>query len=513
MKRYLIAHDLGTSGNKASLVDLEGNILRSYTKEYPMECPRPGWAQQNPQLWWEAVCICTKQILGEIPPCQVAGVCVTGQMMCCLPIGKEGIPLYPGLIWADGRAEEAATRLQQKFGADRFYQITGMRCSPNYGLPKMMWLKQNKPEIYCSTDKFLSPKDYINFMLTGIAAIDPENAAFWQCYDWKKRSWSAPLLNAAEISTNKLPDVLDISAIIGYVRPEIASQCGLALGTPVIMASGDGGTATLGAAVLEPGDAYISLGTSSWVCVVSGKQTLDPQQRIAKLAYLNTWRDSGTMQAGGYAYRWMEETFCQSERSLGIAEGKSWNELVDDLASTTPPGADGLLFQPYLLGERSPLWDMQLRAAFIGLTSSTTKAHICRSVMEGVALHLRWIYQCILETNRLSKSKSIKLVGGGGKSFVWRQIFADVFGVPIEIVSRPDQAGALGCAVTAGVALGVYRNYSDIRRFQSVESIVEPNFSRYKLYQEMLGILVDSAAALQPIHHRLGKLSLNSDNC
>lgn len=501
MKQYIIAHDLGTSGDKASLVCTDGTIEKSCTQGYPMEHPHTGWAQQDPDLWWDAFCRCNRELLEGIQLDAIAGVCLTGQMMSCLPVNKAGEALYPAMIWADGRASEEADVLRKMVGAWEFYQMVGMRVSANYGLPKMMWLKKHLPEIYQKTFKFLSPKDYINCKLTGRFAIDPENAAFLHCMDLRTGTWSEPLLKEAGIDPQKLPELLPLSAVIGTVKAEVAKKCGLMTGTPVIMGPGDGGAATLGAAVLEPGEAYTSLGTSSWVCVVSGLPHLDREQRIAKINYLGTLRDSGTMQAGGFAHRWMETLLCEPEMSRAAQEGVSIHELVEQLARTSPVGSGGVLFQPYLMGERAPLWDTQMRGAFLGLTSQTTRADLCRSVLEGVVLHLNWIYRCILSANGMQGVTSMKMVGGGAKSPLWSQIFADVFGIPIEITGKPDQAGALGTAVVAGVGLGIYPNYSMIRQFQPVVHKVQPDLSHQAFYAKLGSRLEETAAALTPLYH------------
>ena len=466
-----------------------------------MERPAPGWVQQNPEQWWDAFCRCNHELLDGIKPGEIAGICLTGQMMCCLPVDRSGAALYPAMIWADSRAGEEAGELQNARGAEAFYQTTGMRTSANYGLPKMMWLKKHLPNIYRKTYKFLSPKDYINFKLTGRFAVDPENAAFLHCADLHTGAWAEPLIRQAGVDLEKLPEILPVSAVVGGVRPEAAKACGLISGIPVIMGPGDGGAATLGAAVLEPGEGYISLGTSSWICIVSGSESLDQKQRIAKLKYLETFRDSGTMQAGGFAHRWMEELLCGQEQLRAEKEGVQLHALVEELAGSSPAGAKGVLFQPYLMGERAPIWDTEMRGAFLGLTADTLRGDLCRSVLEGVALHLHWIYRCILETNAMRELSSIKLVGGGAQSSLWTQIFADVFSLPVEIVGKPDQVGALGTAAAAGVGLGIYSDYTRIRDFQPTVRVVQPDRAKKCLYRELGTLLERSAAVLAPLYH------------
>lgn len=511
MKNYLIAHDLGTSCDKAVLISSSGEVLRVCSENYPVQIPKNGFAVQYPKDWWKAFCACNHQLLYGLDGKEVAAVSLCSQLMCALAVDQHGTPLYPAIIWADTRAGKEARQLEGRVGEEEFYRITGMRAAAGYTLPKLMWLKKQQPQIYKRTYRFLNVKDFINFRLTGQMATDPECAAYMHCADWRTGDWSQTLLDAAEIDREKLPVILPIGSIVGEVTSEAALESGLPAGTPVIMGTGDGGAATLGAGVIDPGDAYTSLGTSSWVSVVTGSKQLDPERGISKLIYLDTLRDSGTMQAGGYSYSWLRNTLCGEERIEAKQTGKKDYILIDHLAETASPGAGGVLFLPYLLGERSPYWDTDLRGAFLGISSHTKKGDICRSVLEGVAMHLKMILARIMNVNQISTLNCMNLVGGGASSTLWRHIFADVYGMPVYSDRLSDVAGAMGVAVIAGTAIKMFPDRRVIRDLHGSPVITEPNMEHHQLYQELSEIFQYAGQACMEVSHRLVKLEINKE--
>ncbi|MDR3589863.1 MAG: FGGY-family carbohydrate kinase [Negativicutes bacterium] len=509
LKNYLIAHDLGTSGNKAVLVTADGKIVRSHSVSYPVDKTLPGHAEQNPRLWWDAFCQCNQALLEGLDSAEVAGVSLCSQMMCCLPVDRDGGILHPAIIWADHRACQEAEWLEVTVGRERYYQIVGMRASANYSLPKILWLKNHRPELYRNTYKILNPKDYINYLLTGRIATDPETAAYMHCFDWRAKDWSPDILAAAGVDVEKLPELMETGSVLGAVTSAAAQVCSLAAGTTVVMGIGDGGAATLGTATIEPGEAYTSLGSSSWVCVVTGSKKLDPDRSISKLNFLNTQRDSGTMQAGGYSYSWLRDTLCWQERQQAKLGGEKDYVLIDRLAEQASPGAGGVLFLPYLFGERSPYWDTKLRGAFLGITARTERSDLCRSVLEGVSMHLGLILDRIRQVNSLGDLRCMKLVGGGANSPLWRQIFADVYGLPVTTTDQSDQAGALGVAAVAGVAVGMYPDLHVVKQFQQVTSITEPDPKKQLYYRQLSELFSDAHVALKDLNHRLTDLTWN----
>jgi xylulokinase len=509
LKRYIIAHDLGTSGDKAILLNTSGEILHTHTHGYSVCHREAGWSEQNPYDWWNAFCLCNRAVLEGVRAEDVAGICLTGQMMCCLPLDTNGEILHPAIIWADTRASEESSKLEDQVGVEQFYRITGMRASANYTLPKIIWLQKHRPEVYEKTHKFLSPKDYLNYRLTGKFAVDPENASFMHCFDRTQTDWSDLLLEASGIDRAKLPELVPAGKVLGEVNKEAAQECGLRAGTPVVMGTGDGGAATIGAGVINTGEAYTNMGTSSWVCVITGRDCLDPLRSISKLNYLETLRDSGTMQAGGFSYSWLRGALCQPECEASLRSGEKDYVLIDRLAEQSPPGAGGVLFQPYLLGERSPYWDTRLRGSFLGITAGTSRADLCRSVPEGVSMHLNRILDRICNVNHVTAPQEMMLVGGGARSPLWRRIFADVYGLPIVTTQHTDQAGTLGTAVLAGKALGIFPTLSVVKQFQKITEVTDPDPVRVRRYEDLIRIFEDAQTALVTINHRLSDLSSN----
>lgn len=501
MKGYFLAHDIGTSCDKAVLVDTEGKVFRTVSQGYPIHFGQQR-AEQDPEDWWHAFCVSTRKLLVEVRPEQILAVAVSGQMMACLPVDSEGRALRPAMIWADARAALQLEEIVAQVGVEKYYRTIGMRPSENYALSKMRWFRQQEPHLYEKTFCFLAAKDYVNHRLAGVFATDREDAAYMHAYDIAARDWSDLLLQAAGIERDKMPPIREQATVLGVTGREQQLQTGLAPGTPVILCAGDGDMATLGAGVVEVGDAYTSVGTSSWVSVLTGSQRMDDRQRIAKADCFGLWRDSGTMQAGGFSYSWFRKLL--GGGNPGTEATVSYARLEAE-AEASPPGAGGMLYLPYLMGERSPWWDNRLRGAFLGLRSDTERGDMVRAVLEGVALNLGLIYDAIRETVPEVQPQRMRLIGGGGKSRLWRQIFADVYGLPVVQTNVSEEAGALGCAVLAGVALGLYRDRSVIRKFETIQNVIEPDPQRTVFYQDLREIFARAAEAVAPVSHQLGR--------
>ncbi len=438
MAQFILAHDLGTTGNKASLFDGEGKLVGSAFVGYETDYPRPNWAEQNPQDWWTAVCETTQRLLAEsgIAARDVAAVGFSGQMMGCVPVDANGTPLRSSIIWADQRAQKQAEHMARVCGASTIYRCTGHRVSPAYTAPKMLWLRTEQPDIYKETAYFLQPKDYIVYHLTGEFATDYSDASGTLLFDLEKRAWATNFFFPLGLSTQRLPKPYPSNTVIGQVTMAAAQATGLVAGTPVVIGGGDGACAGVGAGVIEPGDAYCYIGSSAWISISTAHPLLDAAQRTFTFHHLHPERFApmGTMQAAGGARDW------------------AWNLLADaglDLdraAAQAAPAADGLLFLPYLLGERSPHWNPLARGSFIGLAMNHDKPQMARAVLEGVALNLR----LILNALRASMGETgtpitaMRLIGGGGKSDLWPRILADCFHLPIQLLALTSEATSWG---------------------------------------------------------------------
>ncbi len=491
-KRYFLAHDLGTSSVKATLVEAREGVVRSLTKSYPLHTDANGMAEQSTSDWWHAFCEANLALMEGVDQNLIEAVSISGQMMVCLPVkGKEA--LAPAQIWADHRAQAESEQLEKAFAPGEYYRRVGMRPSPNHSLAKWMRFKHLHPGLYEQTECFLSAKDYLNLLLTGRYATDPEDAAFMHGTELDGEGWSTALLHAAGIDAAKLPPILPVGTVLGGVLPDVAKCCGLRAGTPVVLGTGDGGAATLGGGSFRRGDAYTSLGTSSWVCAITNQPTTDSQMRIAKVRYLDGYRDSGTMQAGGFSFQWLKSLL-----------GRSYDEMAA-MAMETPPGTEGVIFLPNLMGERAPFWDNRMRGSFVGLSAATEARHLCRAVPEGVAVQLDMILQAILETNHPLEIGQMRLVGGGADSPMWRRILADVFALPIITTDASAHAGALGIAVIAGKAVGVFDTYDVIEHFHKHVMTTEPVEENVKKYQEIKKIFSQARQALTPVDHRIAQ--------
>lgn len=361
--QYLLAHDLGTSGNKAVLYTLDGRVKAEANVQYPTTYPYERAAEQNPKDWWAAFCTTTKQLLASAAcaPGDIQALSFSAQMNSCLPVDAQGEALRPAMIWADQRADLEAKQLEDALGLDRLYLLTGQRISASYAIAKMMWLRKHEPDIYKRTVKFIQPKDYLISRLIGRLVSDYSDASHLGCLDINLLTWSQDIVDAACISMDKLPQLLPSTAVAGTVSPEAAQACGLMAGTPVVMGGGDGPCATAGTGISKPGQSYCSLGTSAWIASLSEKPYLDIQRRTFNLVFLDGKQvmTLGASQAAGLSFNWALDTLYAEQK-----DKSSLYQNLDKLIKEVPAGSEGLLFLPYLLGERSPWWNADARSSF-----------------------------------------------------------------------------------------------------------------------------------------------------
>jgi xylulokinase len=500
---YILAHDLGTSGNKATLFDAEGHLLSSAFAAYPTAYPQPNWAEQEPADWWRAVCATTRELIQKcgVPPGEIAAVGFSGMMMGCLPVDAAGTPLRNCIIWADQRAQAEAQTVAEACGADEVYLRCGHRTSPAYCAPKILWVRNHQPEIYARAAKFLVPKDYIVHQLTGVFATDYSDASGTLLFDLVARQWHAPFLAALGLHAEQLPTPHPSNAVVGHVTAAAAEATGLAAGTPVVIGGGDGSCAGVGAGVIEPGSAYCVIGTSAWISISTLAPLPDPLQRTMTFHHVHPQRYApmGVQQMAGGAREWAWQALAGSDlTSAGGARD------LDAAAAGVAPGAGGLIFLPYLMGERSPWWNPLARGAFVGLAMQHGKPEMARAVLEGVAFGLRQILDALRSQGRAATGDiaAMRLIGGGGRSALWQQILADIFQLPIHMLELKGEATSWGAAVAAGVGVGQYDWAIAAQRSQVVE-VVEPNPAHAARYDELLDIYTATYAALAPIYTRL----------
>lgn len=483
--RYLIAHDIGTSGDKATLFTEEGRLLGSATENYEVHFFHGNWAEQEAEDWWNAVCKTTRLLLLEqgISPADVAVISFSGQMMGCLCVDRKGRPLRPSIIWADQRAQEEAACIEEKISQWEFYRIVGHRNTPSYGIQKLMWIKKHEPEVYENTYKMLNAKDYIVFRLTGNFYTDYSDANSCGCFDINRLCWSERILEAAGIPADKLPECKPSTFVGGKVTKEAAGLTGLKEGTTVVLGAGDGVTANVGTGSIAEGRTYCCLGTSAWVTTTAEKPIFDPQMRIVNWAHAvpGLYAPNGTMQAAGASYSWAKEQICLREQEMAKKAGVSPYEYMNREITESAPGANGLYFLPYLIGERAPRWNPDAKGAFIGLKSENTRGELLRSVLEGITMNLA---VCLDILKNHVKIEEMTVVGGGARGEILRQIMADIFGTDILVPEMLEEGGSMGAAVIGGVGAGIFEDFTAVDRFLRIRGRQSPDRTLAGLYQK-----------------------------
>jgi len=503
MADYILAHDLGTSGNKATLFGTDGRLIGSRTHAYEVYYDQPLWAEQDAGNWWAAVCQTTKRLLQEhkIAPIDVKAVSFSGQMMGCLPIDRQGNPLRRSIIWADQRAQKQASQLGDKIDAGRFYQINGHKNAASYGIQKAMWIRDNQPETYQNTYKFLNAKDYIVFRLTGAFLTDCSDANSMTCFDLVSRQWSEEIVAASGIDPDKLPQIVESTHFAGTVTAAAAAETGLSVETKVIIGAGDGVAANVGAGSVEPGSAYCCLGTSAWVAATAEKPVLDEKRRIVCWAHAvpGLYSPNGTMQYAGGSYQWLKQTICRQEAIEAKQRGCSPYQIMNEKIASCEAGAGAVLFLPYLLGERAPHWNPDAKGCFYGITATTTREQMLRSVMEGIIYNLGICFDILKQQTPVEE---LLLIGGAARSSQWQQCIADVFEADVLIPEYLEESNSMGAAVIAGVGSGLFSDFSAINRFVRVRERVSGNDENQTVYRPLRRQFDAVYEALEPLFGR-----------
>jgi xylulokinase len=441
----VLAHDLGTSGVKSSLVADGTAEIASMDSRFTTRFPKNGWAEQDPSDWWNGVIQNTKNLVAARPEiaARVRGIGVCGQMLGCVPVGADGETLAPSMIHSDSRSTHQFQLIADSIGPVEVYRTTGNILDPKSTLCKILWLKMNRPEIYRKTEKFLQSKDFIVSKLTSnIDTTDFSDASHAQLMEIRSGKYTVEILKCLEIDMAKMPSIHKGTDIAGRLTDKNAKLLGLPSGIPVIVGGGDGACASLGAGIANPGDTYLSLGTTAWIANVAPEPIIDPGGRIFNILGIDgaTSGVFGTMQCAGRSIDWVQEL-------LGCSDPAA----IDGLAESVSPGSDGLVFLPYLEGERSPHFDPNARGVLFGLTPSHLSPHIARSVMEGVSFGLRSILDVFTSTSKIDR---LRILGGGARSDTWRRIIADVLEVGL-VRLRSDSINVTSIGTALAVAVGI----------------------------------------------------------
>ncbi len=488
----LIGIDIGTTSVKSVLVDPQGAVLAEAGQEYPTVYPQPNWAEQDPEDWWQAVCSTLRRLFAgpRFDPHGVAGVGVSCQAPSLVAVDKQGVPLYPALIWLDRRAEPQCTWLHEQVGREMITQTNGGRIDSFYLAPKLLWFKEHEPGRYRQTYQVLQANGYIVHKLCGAFTMDLSHGPLFLCFDSAHDGWSAHLIAAMGLDPAKLPTVFPCSTVVGEISSGAAAACGLAAGTPVVAGMNDGTAASLEAGLINVGDAVEMTGQSTVLLVCSDRPYLGDELIPLGHAIPGRHLVVGALVATGGALRWFRDQLGEPERQAAARQNLDPFDLLSQEAMSSPPGANRTIFLPYMFGERSPIWDRQARGVFFGLSLATEKKDLVRAIMEGAAYGLR---HNIEAAGRAGFAVStLACVGGGSRSALWNQIKADVLGIPIH-VPRTATGAPLGDAMLAAAGAGVYATIADAVRHmtgQGAEFRPRPELAeRYNaLYQIYLGL-------------------------
>ena len=442
--------DVGTGGTRAILINRSGKVLASHAADHaPIHSEFIGWAEQDPEDWWRAAQLAITGALkaaaaaGYLTPVEAVGL--TGQMHGCVMLDAQGQVLRPSLIWCDQRTQPQCDWLTEKIGYEKLIELTANPALPNFTLTKLLWVREHQPEIFARIAHVLCPKDYVRLRLTGVYAMDMQEASGTLLLDVVHRRWSAEVAAAAGIPMEWLPPLFEGPEICARISAEGAATTGLIAGTPVAAGAGDQGAGAVGMGILAPGSVSATTGTSGVVFAATAAPTLDPKGRLHTFCHAapGVWHVMGVTNGAGLSFRYLKDTFFPTA---------SYDHLTA-LAATAPPASDGLLWAPYLFGERTPHLDPNARAAFTGITASTTAAHFIRAVLEGVAFSLKDTFTLFAELG--IPVEKIRLGGGGARGPLWRQIQADVYDHPVELLEA-EEGGAFGAALLAGTGVGAW---------------------------------------------------------
>lgn len=508
MPNYVLAHDLGTTGNKATLYDREGRLIGATTFTYQTTYAHTGWAEQNPHDWWEAVCASAKKLLSDTGVARDDIACVTfsGQMMGCVPLDENAMPIRNAIIWADTRSEAQAKWVAERVSPEDMYRITGHRLSSSYSLTKMLWLRDHEPEVFNRAHKFVHAKDSIIARMTGAFVTDYSDASGMNLYDIQNQVWSGEIIDALDLDASKLPELHPAVAVVGHVPPSIADAVGVAAGTPVVVGGGDGACASAGAGVVSDGAAYNYIGSSAWIALATKDPIYDPDMKTFTFGHIvpGMVMPTGTMQAAGASYTWARDQLGSVEIEASERLGISEYELMNVQAAKSPPGANGLLYLPYLMGERSPRWNADARAAFIGLTIRHSRADMIRSVLEGVTFNLRVIMDAFIAQG--VAINDLRLIGGGASGYFWNQMMADIYGVPVHRLAILEEATSMGAALAGGVGVGLYPDFAMSKQMNGIAQTIQPDPAAHAVYERLYPVFDAAYHALEPVYGQIAAL-------
>jgi xylulokinase len=503
MGTYLLGIDIGTSACKAALFQDNGAVAAQVTGEYTVRYPRAGWAEQDPDEWWHTVCQAIRDVLAKssVEPKQIAGIGVDGQSWSAIAIDSEGHVLCPTPIWTDTRAKDICGAIKQEIPEDEIFTLSGNLLQPSYTLPKILWYKHNLPDVYQKADAILQSNSFIVYRLTGSKTQDLSQGYGCQCFDMRLGRWDEAMCNRLGMRRELLPPLYACHQIVGGVSGEAARLTGLTAGTPVVAGGLDAACGTLGAGVIDAGQTQEQGGQAGGMSICLNECAADRRLILGMHVVPDRWLLQGGTTGGGGALKWLRETICP-ELSF---------DQMSSLAGSVPAGSCGVLFLPYMAGERSPIWNPNASGVFFGLSYAKSRAHLIRACMEGVAYALKHNLDTALETG--AAVDTMRSMGGSANSLVWTQIKADVTGKRIE-VPHCDTATTLGAAILAGVGTGMYAGFKEaVEKSIAIRRTHEPDADLKDVYEEGYQKYRNLYERLEPMMQTCWKEGSTDESC
>jgi xylulokinase len=496
---YFLGIDTSTTSSKALLIDSRGEVVAVASSSHTLQTPKPLWSEQNPSEWWSAVSASIKSVLEKagIGGESVAAIGLTGQMHGLVLLDEAGNVLRPAILWNDQRTQSQCDEIHQRIGKEKFIQITGNVALTGFTAPKILWVQENEPEVFAKAKHVLLPKDYIRLKLTGEYAMDKADGAGTVLFDLKSRDWSAEVLDALGIDPSWMPRTFEGTEFTGHVTQEAASLTGLKVGTPVAAGGGDQAAQAVGVGAVEAGIVGLTVGTSGVIFATTPSALVEPEGRLHAFCHAvpGMWHFMGVMLSAAGSLQWYRDS---------LAPDMSFDDLVKE-AESAPAGCEGLLFLPYLSGERTPYPDPLARGAFIGLTLRHSRAYMTRAVLEGVAFGLKDSFT-LIQNAGLGKITQVRASGGGTKGALWRQILASVLEAELVTVNTSEGA-AFGAALLAGVGAGAWPDVpSACKETIRVTGQTLPDQDQVSIYRKMYPIYRELYPALTSSFNKIGAL-------
>lgn len=490
MGKYILVHDLGTTGNKTCIFNVDGRLKAKLYLPFKTYYPQSDYAEQGPQEWWRTISSATKKILisSKISPKEIICMTFSGHNPSCIPIDREGQLIYKHIpIYADLRAHNEVKNIIDRLGGyKRYYEITGGgQILEQYSLFKMMWMKENDPENFKSVFKFVNTLDYIIYKLTGNFVTSHSLASNTGLYDIRERKWSEIILDSAELSEKILSNIEESTFIAGKINKQVSKEIGLLSGTPIVIGGGDVPCAATGAGVVKKGIYYMNLGSAAWVGAYTDNPYFNQNLHLATLSHLkkNKYVLHLVMTGACICYQWLRDNVFNHEKSIARKMKISAYELMDLRAKKIRPGSDQLIFLPYIRGVWSGNFNPSARAAYIGLDLIHNKSHFIRAALEGIGFALRDLLEML--GNGKIDANEIRIIGGGAKSKLWRQIIADITGINVKCPLYTQEASSLGAAISAGVSMGVFNDFDVVLNFNKIVDTRYPRKSIHEKYNKL----------------------------